>query len=86
MKFLPWISGLLLAQEGQREVAAFPALLLGLVCLVVAAVGAVVLGVVLVRSGRGGREVVQTCPYCGTHLRGQPARRCSNCGAALGPP
>jgi hypothetical protein len=55
--------------------------LLGLGCL-----GGLVVIVVLVTRGSGSREVVQTCPYCGTHIRGQPVRQCPTCGAALGGP
>jgi hypothetical protein len=86
MELLHWIAGPYLAQAADNQMVAFPALILGLVCLIVGVVGAVVLGVVLARSGRGANEVVQTCPYCGTHLRGRPVLQCTNCGATLGPP
>lgn len=60
-----------------------PVFLLGSVCMVVAVVGVIILAVVFSRSGRG--EVVQSCPYCGVHIRGRPVRQCPNCDAALGP-
>lgn len=55
--------------------------LLGVPLLVV---GAVIFFVL--RSGRRNDEVVQTCPHCGFHVRGQPVSQCPQCNAALAPP
>lgn len=84
MELLHWSAGSLLAQGGPDQMIGLPVMLLGLACVAVAVVGAIVLGVVFARTGRS--EVVQTCPYCGVHIRGRPVRKCTNCGAVLGPP
>lgn len=83
MELLRLFAGPLLAQEGPEQVARFPVLLLGLACLVVAVAGAIIVGVLFARSGRS--EVVQSCPYCGTHIRGRLVLQCPNCRATLGP-
>lgn len=56
-------------------------LLLGIPVLIVGVVIYFVIGV-----GRGNEEVVQTCPSCGLHVRGDPVAQCPHCGAALAPP
>lgn len=60
-------------------------LIVGLLVLACVA-GVVVLVAAIARSGGSSRDVVQTCPHCGTHIRGRPVDECPTCGARLAGP
>lgn len=67
----------------------FEILVIMFVILVLFGIPLVIAGVVIfffLRRGRDNDDVVQTCPHCGFHVRGQPVSQCPQCGAALAPP